>query len=77
MLQVCVSDSGIGIPKNEIPDLFRIDHSFCTEGTNKEKGTGLGLLLCKEFVEINGGKIWVKSEINQGSRFYFTLKLAE
>jgi signal transduction histidine kinase len=74
-LQVCISDTGIGIPKEEIPNLFNIDHSYTTEGTNHEKGTGLGLMLCKEFVKRNHGKIWVESNVNLGSKFYFTLKL--
>jgi signal transduction histidine kinase len=68
-----VSDTGIGIPKNSIEKIFRIEQSYSTPGTNKEKGTGLGLILCKEFVEKHGGKIWVESEEGTGSTFYFTL----
>ncbi len=71
---VSVSDSGIGIPEGRIGKLFRIDQSYSTTGTNNEQGTGLGLILCKEFVEKNGGKIWVESEEGKGSVFYFTLK---
>jgi signal transduction histidine kinase len=57
-----VADSGIGIPENRIEKLFRIDKSFSTEGTNKEKGTGLGLILCREFIDKHGGKIWAESK---------------
>jgi len=68
-----VSDNGVGISKNSIEKLFRIDQSYSTTGTNKETGTGLGLILCKEFVEKHNGKIWVESEEKKGSTFYFTL----
>ena len=61
-LTVAISDNGIGIPKESIKRLFRIDQNFTTQGTGKESGTGLGLILCKEFVDKNKGKIWVESE---------------
>jgi len=70
---VCVADNGIGIPKNQISKLFRIDEVYKTDGTQKEKGTGLGLILCREFVEKNGGRIWAESDPGKGSRFYLTL----
>ncbi len=76
MIQVCVSDSGLGITKDNISRLFRIDKSISSSGTNNEKGTGLGLLLCKEFIERNGGKIWVESEPGEGSKFFFTVRKA-
>lgn len=72
---VVVSDSGVGIKQENIPKLFRIDVQFSTHGTNKESGNGLGLVLCKEIVEKHGGKIWVESEINKGTQFFFTLPL--
>jgi PAS domain S-box-containing protein len=67
-----VSDNGIGIETERLESLFEISHSS-TFGTSNEKGTGLGLLLCKEFVEKHGGKIWVKSESGKGSVFYFNI----
>lgn len=75
--EISVSDSGIGISEENIAKIFKIDESFSTIGTEREKGTGLGLILCKEFVEKNGGKLWVKSEPNKGSTFFFTLPLPE
>jgi signal transduction histidine kinase len=72
-VEVEVADSGVGISKDNLDKLFRLDHKIQTEGTAKEKGTGLGLILCKEFVEKNNGKIWVKSIEGKGSQFYFSL----
>lgn len=68
-----VKDNGIGIPKESITKLFKIDENFTTDGTMNEKGTGLGLILCKEFVEKNKGTIWVNSEPGNGTVFHFTL----
>jgi len=70
---VTVSDSGIGISNENLQRLFRIDQKFRSIGTANEKGTGLGLILCREFIEKNGGKIWVESEPGKGSKFIFTL----
>ncbi len=70
---IFVSDNGIGISPERLEKLFRIDESDSTSGTNNEKGTGLGLILCKEFVENHGGKIWAESEEGKGSVFYFTI----
>ena len=70
---ISVSDNGIGIPTNRLEKLFRIDESSSTYGTENEKGTGLGLILCKEFIETHGGKIWAESEEQKSSTFYFTL----
>jgi two-component system sensor histidine kinase/response regulator len=72
-LRVSVSDNGVGIPKASIEKLFSIDESYSTVGTTNEKGTGLGLILCKDFVEKHGGKIWVESEEGKGSTFYFSI----
>ena len=74
-LTVSVSDSGIGIDKDHQPRLFRIDESFKRLGTAEERGTGLGLILCKEFIEQHHGTIWVESESGKGSTFRFTLPL--
>lgn len=71
---IYVKDSGVGIPENDREKLFDPTSNYSTVGTNKEKGTGIGLILCREFVERNGGKIWVESEEGKGSTFYFTLQ---
>ncbi len=73
MLQVVVADSGVGISPENILKLFGLASSFTTPGTADERGTGLGLVLCKEFVEKNKGRIWVESKVNEGSRFHFTI----
>jgi PAS domain S-box-containing protein len=70
---ISVSDNGIGIEPDNLAKLFDISQVLSTTGTSEETGTGLGLLLCKEFVEKHGGKIWVESEIGKGSIFYFSL----
>jgi len=75
-VEVTVNDSGVGMTKEVVDQLFRIDVKHKSkDGTNGEKGTGLGLILCKEFIEKHGGKIWVKSEIGKGSAFLFTIPL--
>lgn len=70
---ISIKDTGIGMTKEVIDQLFRIDVSATTLGTSAEKGSGLGLILCKEFVELHGGKIWVESESGVGSTFFFTI----
>ncbi len=72
-----ISDNGIGIKANDIKKLFRIDVNPKLIGNSQEKGTGLGLILCKEFIEINGGEIWVESKIGEGSTFYFSLPTSD
>ena len=74
-IEICVKDTGIGIPENIGNNIFRIDVKYTREGTEQEKGTGLGLLLCREFIERHGGKIWVESKLGEGSEFKFTLPL--
>jgi len=72
-IQLSIRDKGLGISMENQKKLFNIDNNFSTVGTNEETGTGLGLILCKEFVETNGGKIWVDSMENRGSIFTFSL----
>jgi signal transduction histidine kinase len=72
-VEVGVKDNGVGISTEEQNKLFKIEAFHSTPGTNNEKGTGLGLLLCKEFVELHGGNIRIESEKGKGSRFAFTL----
>jgi len=72
-IEILIEDNGIGIDQNNIQKLFRIDESYTTPGTQREKGTGLGLILCKEFIDKNGGKIKVDSTPGKGTIFSFTL----
>ena len=71
-IEIIISDTGVGIPEEVIPLLFRTDNQHSTQGTEKETGTGLGLVICKELVEMQGGKISVKSKKDFGSSFAFT-----
>lgn len=73
LIEVSVIDNGVGIKKEDQEKLFRIDQNATTLGTSKERGTGLGLILCKEFIEKNNGKIWMESDFNKGSAFMFTI----
>lgn len=70
---IFIKDSGIGLSQDNINKLFDISTNSTTPGTAGEKGTGLGLILCKEFVEKHGGRIWVDSRSGEGSTFYFSL----
>lgn len=72
-VEVCITDSGIGLKESDIAKLFNIDNHIQTPGTANENGSGLGLILCREFVELNGGIIRVESIPEKGSSFYFTL----
>jgi signal transduction histidine kinase len=72
-ISICVKDSGIGISKEDTMNLFRIDSTVKRKGTNNEDGSGLGLILCKEFVDKNNGTIWVNSTPDEGSSFFFTV----
>ena len=72
-LRISISDNGVGIPKHKVDKVFDLNRSFSTIGTQKEKGTGLGLILCKDFVDRHGGEIGVESEEGKGSAFFFTI----
>lgn len=74
---ISISDTGVGIEKSAFEKLFQDSFHLSTNGTDGEKGTGLGLSLCKDFVEMNNGKIWAESEENKGTTFYFTLNSKE
>lgn len=76
MYQIAVVDQGVGIPEKDQQKIFSDEH-FTSTGTNKEKGSGLGLNLCKEYVEKHGGSIWFNSEVGKGTTFYFTIHSAE
>jgi signal transduction histidine kinase len=69
---ISISDTGVGISKENQQKLFK-NSSFTTVGTQNEKGTGLGLTICKELVDLNHGKIWVESDLNVGTTFYVEL----
>jgi signal transduction histidine kinase len=73
---ITVSDNGVGITPNRLIELFSITKITTTPGTNNEKGTGLGLLICKELVEKHGGKIWAESEIGKGTSFKFSIPIS-
>ncbi|PWE00349.1 PAS domain-containing sensor histidine kinase [Marinilabilia rubra] len=73
---VSVADKGVGMKKEDLGKLFKIEQPHSTRGTKNETGTGLGLLLCKDFVKMHKGQIWAESEEGKGSTFFFTLPLA-
>lgn len=75
-ITVSVKDTGLGIDDSILSNLFKLDIFNSTLGTNQETGTGLGIILCKEFIERNNGQIWVDSKINQGTTFFFNLPRA-
>ena len=75
ILEIAIADNGVGMSDEVLNKIFRIDSKHTTEGTAGEKGTGLGLLLCKEFVERNQGKLWAKSEPGKGSTFFFAFQI--
>lgn len=74
-VEISISDNGVGINNETLKKLFDIDTNTTTKGTAEEKGSGLGLILCKEFVEKHKGEIWAESERGKGSVFKFTLPL--
>jgi len=71
--EIYVKDNGVGISKEIQKKIFNTTNNISTQGTNNETGTGLGLIICKEFVEKHGGKIWLESEVEKGSKFIFTI----
>lgn len=75
-LEISIADNGIGIPEEIIPKLFKLNGQYSQAGTANEPGTGLGLVLCHEMVEKNGGRIWAESIAGQGTTFIFTLPLS-
>jgi signal transduction histidine kinase len=72
-IEISVIDEGVGISEEEMTKLFKIENKHSELGTSNELGTGLGLILCKEFIEKHNGKIWVESKLNSGSTFKFSL----
>jgi len=74
-LVVIIEDTGVGIPEENLEKLFKEDVFLTTKGTAKEAGTGLGLILCKEFISLNKGRIWVESTVGVGTKFCFTLPI--
>ncbi len=77
IIEISIEDNGIGIEPEDIDKLFKIDSTFSTRGTEQEKGTGLGLMLCKEIVNKHGGDLRVESEKDRGTKVIFTLNSEE
>ncbi len=75
IVTVSVNDKGIGMDEDTLSKIFSLDHSITTPGTAQEKGTGLGLILCREMIEKHSGTIWAESIKGEGSQFHFTLHL--
>jgi len=73
--EICVKDDGIGISEDDQKELFKVDKFHSIPGTNNEQGAGLGLLICKEFIQLHGGDISIISEVGLGSKFIFTMPL--
>ena len=73
LVKISVSDTGIGMDKSLVDDLFRLDINTSRKGTEGESSTGLGLIICKDFIEKHHGKLWVESDEGKGSTFYFTI----
>lgn len=73
MVEVCIADTGIGMEDTQLKKMFNWDKRSSTKGTKGERGSGFGLLVSYEFIEKNGGRMWVESTPKQGSKFYFTM----
>lgn len=76
-LEISVADTGVGIHPEDLERLFQIDSHITTQGTASEQGTGLGLIICKEMVEMNGGKIWIESQLGEGTAVKFTVQRSQ
>ena len=76
IVEISVTDTGVGINKKTLSQLFLLSGNVSSKGTEGEEGTGLGLILCKEFVNKHGGDISVESKENKGTKFTFTLPVA-
>ncbi len=76
-LIISVRDNGVGISEDNAKKLFRNDAHFTSKGTDQEAGTGLGLLICKDFIEIHHGELWLESELNKGSAFFISLPVTQ
>ncbi|PID56297.1 hybrid sensor histidine kinase/response regulator [candidate division KSB3 bacterium] len=72
-VEIAVADTGTGVPEEHLHKLFRLDAKYTRQGTDGESGTGLGLILCRDLVEKNGGRIWIESKAEEGSTLRFTL----
>jgi signal transduction histidine kinase len=75
MIECSISDNGIGIPEEIASTLFNLNKKNIGVGTDNEHGSGLGLILCKEYAEKNGGNIWFNTELDKGTTFYFTVPI--
>ena len=76
-LKVVVSDTGVGMNEEQLSKLFRLDKASSSKGTDEETGTGLGLIIAREFIEKHNGKIWAESELGKGSKFCFDIPLGK
>ncbi len=76
-LMICVEDTGVGIEEEDIPKLFRIDVSYQRQGTEREPGTGLGLIMCREYITLMGESIFVSSQVGKGTTISFTVTPAQ
>ena len=74
-VEISVTDTGVGMQKEILENLFNLGGNISSKGTKNEEGTGLGLILCKDMVEKHGGRIWVESEVGKGSKFIFTIPM--
>lgn len=76
-IKISITDNGVGIPPEILSKLFIFEESISTLGTENEKGTGLGLIICNELIEKHNGSIWIESELGHGTSFYFNLPIVD